>query len=579
MADTGSVEPGKPPPVASLERALDQVVDFLGRAEQSSRVRALVIEARRLRNIVGNWRSIAPPDDVREEMIARVLRLANDAEEISGAERPEMHEADAREESAPTGRRPEALRHAMASPEQAALEDTAGPPRVMTLTGPPAPARAPSLQMQAQARPPDLDLEMPGPSGGTLPFPPGGEQTEVNQVDGPEDRSLDGPTQAMHAVPDLPPNLWDDLQHGDAPRPPDLGSLPPIEGPPYDPGGAEPAPGPKPDPRGAEPSPPSYGDAARTLPRLPSLQFTRMPAPAPPLEAGRGLLPESAYLRGPSAIAPPTPPSPAIIEGPPSLRFDKDPPSSSKWDSEKTLTAIPVASFAIQPISVWSVPRPGQVDPEIVMLSDPYSKRADAYRALRRKLASGTARIIAVTSAMPKEGKTTCAINLAIALAETSPRNVLLVEANIRSPGLAAALKFDPPRCFAEQLRKRRKDPMEPWVVVEQTEQSDAPPPSQASSTRGRLHLLAMDPRAQRPPLLDGVSFSDGVQSLKRAGYEYIVLDTPPVMESMDMSVIGDSVDGVILTSLVKKSTRKALRQAMEQLKPAPVLGVVVLER
>ncbi|KYF54823.1 hypothetical protein BE08_35395 [Sorangium cellulosum] len=79
MAETGGAEPGKPPPVASLERALDQVCDFLSRAEQTARVRALVIEARRLRNVVGNWRSIAPDPDVREEMIARVLRLANDA--------------------------------------------------------------------------------------------------------------------------------------------------------------------------------------------------------------------------------------------------------------------------------------------------------------------------------------------------------------------------------------------------------------------------------------------------------------------------------------------------------------------
>ncbi len=92
------------------------------------------------------------------------------------------------------------------------------------------------------------------------------------------------------------------------------------------------------------------------------------------------------------------------------------------------------------------------------------------------------------------------------------------------------------------------------------------------------VHILAVDPRTERPPIFDGVAFSTAIESLKRAGYSYIIIDTPPVLGSMDLNVIGDSVDGVVLTSLVKKSTRKAIRQAIEQLRPAPILGVVLLD-
>jgi Mrp family chromosome partitioning ATPase len=215
------------------------------------------------------------------------------------------------------------------------------------------------------------------------------------------------------------------------------------------------------------------------------------------------------------------------------------------------------------------------------MITDPYSKQADAYRALRRKLLAGTARTIAVTSARPREGKTTCAVNLALALAEASPKNVLVVEANIRSPGLAAMLKFEPPVCFTEQLRRHRKEDSEdPWVVVEQGSEGNEQIEGggRPSLQGGAVHLLAVDPRSERPPMLDAVAFPRGMEALKRAGYEYVIIDTPAVLGAMDMQIIGDTVDGVIFTSIAKRSTRASLRQAIEQIKPAPVLGVIVLE-
>jgi Mrp family chromosome partitioning ATPase len=183
-----------------------------------------------------------------------------------------------------------------------------------------------------------------------------------------------------------------------------------------------------------------------------------------------------------------------------------------------------------------------------------------------------------VTSARPKEGKTICAVNLALALAEASPRNVLVVEGNIRSPGLAATLKFTPPVCFVEQMRRRRKDPDEAWVVVEQTSGDPDEVSNRTSIHGGAVHLLAIDPRTERPPMLDAVAFSKGIESLRRAGYEYIIIDTPAVLGTLDMQNIGDVVDGVIFTSIVKRSTRGPLREAIAQIKPAPVLGVVVLE-
>ncbi|AKT37774.1 CpsD/CapB family tyrosine-protein kinase [Chondromyces crocatus] len=522
------IEAGKPAPVASLERALDQVIDFLGRVEHAPRARALAIEARRLRTIVGKWRSIEPPEDVREEMIARVLRLANDAEEAIA----EAHAGAGRQPSSP--------------------QLTAG--RSIDADA----ARA----AQRRGSAPVLDLGMWGP--GQQESKPDARTVEVNRFTPPSVPRYEGRAQGMPAIPDLSPGAQ-------PPRPatPSRG-MPSSEQPFVMPSGG---------------------------PRVPSLQFERVAQPSPEPEVLEGEL-----------IDPPQPPrmprpeprttyeadastmeiagSPVLQaqrevaqQSPPSLRLDHDASPPSYDEMATTLFAVPSGIKNLSALSVIPAQRPEGLDPNLVMISEPYGKRADSFRALRRKLAAGSARIIAITSAKPQEGKTVCAINLALALAESSPRNVLLVEANIRNPGLAATMKFEPQLCFTEQLRRHRKDEDEPWVVVEQTTTKPTDEAPGSGTTRGGVvHMLAVDPRAERPPMLDAVAFAKGMEGLKRTGYEYIIVDTPAVLGTLDMQIIGDVVHGVIFTTIVKRSTRRPLRDAIAQIKPAPVLGVIVLE-
>ena len=207
---------------------------------------------------------------------------------------------------------------------------------------------------------------------------------------------------------------------------------------------------------------------------------------------------------------------------------------------------------------------PEILDDRLVLLNDPYSSRADAYRALRRKLsASGGPRAIAVTSALSCEGKTTCAVNLALAFRESSQDDVLLVEANPRAPSLAALFAFEPPLCFAAQMTKNRNRRKASWTVAEPLE---------------RLHVLAMDPAAERAPLLDPVAFANALEQLGEAGYDHIIVDTPPALAGSNASLVADAVDGVVVVVRLKKSRKAVVEQAIEQLKPATILGVVTLE-
>ncbi|WP_437815415.1 CpsD/CapB family tyrosine-protein kinase [Sorangium sp. So ce1078] len=617
MAEAGGAEPGKPPPVASLERALDQVCDFLSRAEQTARVRALVIEARRLRNVVGNWRSIAPDPDVREEMIARVLRLANDAEDVVSAERPSSSQEDAhaafdsptiRQDLPPSGHQPQGMGLRLGPGPMQGVHPGMQPP----VKAPPQAAAMFLAGLSGEHGERGAPQGHPAMHGAPAPaLPPG------------PDRHFAGPV--VTRVVDLSATLSSPGLVSGGPGAASSPAMPvPIErviAAPARDVGVRDAAG---HPAGAPPLERSFSG---TFHSPPSLVFDRVVAPAGREVTVREVPPQ------PQPQQPPPPDRPlersgtASFSSPPSLMFNRvvstpaqqavdaklqslDPtfeePPSLHIEHMRSLPSAPENAGLLPEeslsgpgeVTVRPLPLPDAVDPNIVMIHAPYSPQADAYRTLRRKLPSGAGTTIAVTSAGPGEGKTSCAINLALALRETVRGKILLIEANIRKPGIAKALRFEPPSCFTEQLQRHATDRFAPWVVVDQAAPAPAVAPGDegidssdrnAAPTGGRspdprlslqtpVHILAVDPRTERPPILDAVAFSSAIESLRRAGYSYIIIDTPPVLGSMDMNVIGDSVHGVILTSLVKKSTRKAIRQAIEQLRPAPILGVVLLD-
>ena len=107
-------------------------------------------------------------------------------------------------------------------------------------------------------------------------------------------------------------------------------------------------------------------------------------------------------------------------------------------------------------------------DRRLAMVIDPDSERAASFRVLRHHLLEvGRPQVVVVSSPLAGDGKTTVALNLALALAECGRAKVLLCEANVRRPALANALKLVPPWCFAEQLAAHRHQPQLPWSLVE----------------------------------------------------------------------------------------------------------------
>jgi protein-tyrosine kinase len=205
------------------------------------------------------------------------------------------------------------------------------------------------------------------------------------------------------------------------------------------------------------------------------------------------------------------------------------------------------------------------LDPRLVLVAEPDSPRAANFRVLRHHLLeAGQVQVVVVSSPRPGDGKTTTAINLALALAECGRAKVLLVEAHLRRPQLASIFRFVPPWCFAEQLDAHRHQPMLPWSMV------DIP--------QLWLHVAAVNPRIEQRQLLDAPAFAIAMDRLRLGGYDHIVIDAPPALGSADVNLIQDAADGVVLSLKARRSTARELRSTIDQLTPARVLGTVLLE-
>jgi Mrp family chromosome partitioning ATPase len=199
-----------------------------------------------------------------------------------------------------------------------------------------------------------------------------------------------------------------------------------------------------------------------------------------------------------------------------------------------------------------------KIDPRLIMLLDPSSASGRSYRLLRhRLLTSGNPRVIAVTSATPGEGKTTCAVNLALAIAEDTLGSVLLLDANGRRPALGKLFRLE---SLENSAGLERSTGYFSVVEIDTT----------------RLHVATAVP-GDGGARLDRCAFGELLHDLRRS-YDHIVVDAASVLESADTDVAAEFCDGVIVAARAKHSRRAAVGRALDELRPATIFGVVLID-
>lgn len=188
----------------------------------------------------------------------------------------------------------------------------------------------------------------------------------------------------------------------------------------------------------------------------------------------------------------------------------------------------------------------------------------DAFRTLRMNISfSGGDRdiqTVAVTSAVPNEGKTSVSIGLGVAMAEAG-RRTLIVECDCRKPAVGNRLKLRPERTWLDILYHN--------IPIEEAVVETACP---------RLFFLDVEPGLVHSiELLSSYRFWRMVESLKEQ-FGFIIFDTPPVGAFIDAAVLAEHTDGTLMVVNSGSKEVKLVKASIEQLKKAGgnFLGVVL---
>jgi len=203
---------------------------------------------------------------------------------------------------------------------------------------------------------------------------------------------------------------------------------------------------------------------------------------------------------------------------------------------------------------------------QLIALHSPKSDAGEAYRGLRSALLLSSIdrppHMIVVTSAFPGEGKTTTAVNCAIALCQRGER-VLLVDADLRRGSLDRVFNLDD-RSFGLST-----------VLSRPATQSNLPVPLPELPM---LHVLPTGPRPPNPAEM--LSSNRMEEQLRLWGQEFdrVVVDTAPVLAVADTQAMASLADTVLLVVRAGVTRKRALLRARDLLLRinAPIAGVVV---
>jgi capsular exopolysaccharide synthesis family protein len=204
---------------------------------------------------------------------------------------------------------------------------------------------------------------------------------------------------------------------------------------------------------------------------------------------------------------------------------------------------------------------------ELVAQHLPKSQMSEAFRALRTSILLSQAehppQVILVTSALPREGKTTVAANLAVTLAQLGDSTVL-VDADLRKPGIGRLLN----------LASGKHAGLSSYLAgVSSLDLVTIPHPT--------IPSLAAIPTGPLPPnpadLLSSHKLADAIAEL-RTKFKFIVMDTPPVMAATDAVILSVQADGVLLVVRSGETPKEAFTRSRDLLKSVKcrILGVVL---
>jgi capsular exopolysaccharide synthesis family protein len=240
------------------------------------------------------------------------------------------------------------------------------------------------------------------------------------------------------------------------------------------------------------------------------------------------------------------------------LRERLDDRLKSRQEIERRLGAPVLA--VVPRVSTWRK----SDEAYLALRSEPKSPVSEAYRTLATNVQylgfRESIKVLVVTSALAGDGKTTTCANLAVALAE-SGKKVILISADLRKPrlhrffGLTNDVGLTSILAGAAEVQDGTTDPGHP-----------------------NLRVMAGGPVPTNPAsLLAGSRISEVIGALREI-CDFIIVDTPPVLAVADASILAPNCDAILLVMDAARARRSSMAQAKSQLETAGgrIIGAVL---
>ena len=195
-----------------------------------------------------------------------------------------------------------------------------------------------------------------------------------------------------------------------------------------------------------------------------------------------------------------------------------------------------------------------KIEPHIVSFHDPSSPIGEQYKIIRMNIQSLSKtkgyKTFVVTSSISGEGKTVTSVNLAVMMAhDLNNKNILLIDADMRKGKVAKYMGLNKTPGLSEIL-KGEVDPDDTFV----------------SPNIDNLTIIPSGVTPKNPSeLLGSKKMSMVLESLK-ARFDYIFIDSPPVMPLADPCILGAMADGVIMVVQAGRTQRDMIKHSEQRL-------------
>ncbi len=206
-----------------------------------------------------------------------------------------------------------------------------------------------------------------------------------------------------------------------------------------------------------------------------------------------------------------------------------------------------------------------EIDKNVIMLHDPQSFEAEKFRMLKTKLlfsmTGKSPRVLMITSAAPGEGKSFISVNLAVSIAMTMDKYVLLVDCDLRRPSIHKYLGIEETEGLSEYLSGEvsgesifKTTPVKKLTVLP----AGNPPPNPSE-------------------LMASQKMTDLIEDVKtRVKDRYVIIDSPPPKVSSEATFISSLADGVVLVIKHAKTARDQVEELIQSMGKEKIIGVVI---